>query len=128
VWLARGDVLLSRQESRADYCFEKALMLARGDWVIAWLAGRIRRYHQQLALALQMFQQALELRATHFFLWLEAGRCQQELRLVNAARLSLNQARQLNPRCREAELLLIRLDQAGPLQQLWSWIRERFRS
>jgi hypothetical protein len=75
-----------------------------------------------------MFQQALESRATHFLLWLEAGRCQQELRLVNAARLSLNQARQLNPRCREAELLLIRLDQTGPLQQLWGWIRERFRS
>ena len=28
VWLARGDVLLSRRESRADYCFEKALLLA----------------------------------------------------------------------------------------------------
>jgi Flp pilus assembly protein TadD len=126
VWLARGDVLLTRNESRADYCFEKALMLARGDWVVAWLAGRIRHYHQQLALALKMFQQALESRATHFLLWLELGRCQHELRLVNAARLSLNQARQLNPLCREAELLLIRLDQAGPLQQLWGWIRERF--
>jgi tetratricopeptide (TPR) repeat protein len=128
VWLARGDVLLTGRESRADYCFEKALMLARGDWVIAWLAGRIRHYHQQFALALKMFQQALESRATHFLLWLEVGRCQYELHLVNAARLSLNQARQLNPQCREAELLLIRLNQAGPLQQLWGWIRERFRS
>lgn len=128
VWLARGDVLLTNKEARADYCFEKALMLAHGDWVVTWLAGRIRHYHQQLALALKMFQQALELRATHFFLWLELGRCQIELRLVNAARLSLNQARQLNPHCREAELLLIRVNQAGPLDQLWGWIRERFRS
>src|SRR5258708_7586448 len=28
VWLARGDVLLARDERRADYCFEKALLLA----------------------------------------------------------------------------------------------------
>ena len=32
VWLARGDVLLARSESRADYCFEKAVQLAPGDW------------------------------------------------------------------------------------------------
>src|SRR5215470_16863378 len=36
VWLARGDVLLAREEARADYCFEKALMLAPQDWFIAW--------------------------------------------------------------------------------------------
>src|SRR6202034_462315 len=28
VWLARGDVLLARKEARADYCFDKALLLA----------------------------------------------------------------------------------------------------
>ena len=28
IWLARGDVLLAREEPRADYCFEKALLLA----------------------------------------------------------------------------------------------------
>src|SRR6266852_876559 len=28
VWLARGDVLMAREETRADYCFEKALLLA----------------------------------------------------------------------------------------------------
>src|SRR5689334_5774267 len=28
IWLARGDVLMAREETRADYCFEKALMLA----------------------------------------------------------------------------------------------------
>src|SRR5438094_8960888 len=31
VWLARGDVLLAREETRADYCFEKALLLAPHD-------------------------------------------------------------------------------------------------
>jgi hypothetical protein len=32
VWLARGDVLLARSERRADYCFEKALLLSPCDW------------------------------------------------------------------------------------------------
>src|SRR5277367_5120352 len=31
VWLARGDVLLSRGERRAEYCFEKALTQAPKD-------------------------------------------------------------------------------------------------
>src|SRR3954447_17728193 len=52
VWLARGDVLLAREEQRADYCFEKALLLAPRDWFTAWLAARIRHYHEQFVLAL----------------------------------------------------------------------------
>src|SRR3989449_10002154 len=40
VWLARGDVMLARKEQRADYCFEKALLLAPRDWFIGWLAAR----------------------------------------------------------------------------------------
>ena len=54
VWLARGDVLLAREEPRADYCFEKALLLAPRDWLVAWLAARIRFYYQQLALAMKL--------------------------------------------------------------------------
>src|SRR6266403_2016551 len=44
VWLARGDVLLARRETRADYCIDKAVGQAAGDWFISWLAARIRRY------------------------------------------------------------------------------------
>jgi len=54
VWLARGDVLLARKEARADYCFEKAQMLAPRDWLVAWLAARIRFYYEQFALALKL--------------------------------------------------------------------------
>ena len=39
LWLARGDVLLTRKESRADYCFDKALLLAGHAWFVAWLAS-----------------------------------------------------------------------------------------
>src|SRR6516225_7008664 len=92
VWLARGDVMLARREPRADYCFEKALLLAPRDWFIAWLAARIRYYYKQFSLALKLLQQAVELNAVHFLLWLELGRCQQALGLVSLAESSFTQA------------------------------------
>lgn len=113
VWLARGDVLLARQEHRADYCFEKALLLAPRDWLIAWLAARIRFYYQQFVLALNLLQQAIEWNAGHFLLWLEFGQCQQALGLIGPAKNSFLQARQLNPDCHEADLALLRLSRTG---------------
>src|ERR1039457_1644783 len=68
VWLARGDVMLAREEHRADYCFEKALLLAPKDWFVAWLAARIRFYYKQFVLALKLLQQAVEWNTGHFLL------------------------------------------------------------
>ena len=69
-------------EPRADYCFEKALLLAPKNWFIAWLAARIRSYYHQFVLALKLLQQAIEWNTGHFVLWLELGQCQQALGLV----------------------------------------------
>src|SRR5437879_4481486 len=104
LWLARGDVLLSRKAAHADYCFDKALLLAPRDWFIAWLAARIRYFYEQFALALKLLQMAVEWNAGHFLLWLELGHCQHALGLVGAARHSYTQAKQLNPHCSEAGL------------------------
>jgi tetratricopeptide (TPR) repeat protein len=121
VWLARGDVLLAREEARADYCFEKALLLAPGDWFIAWLAARIRYYYKQFVLALKLLQQALDLNAAHFLLWLELGQCQQALGLIGPARSSFAQAQQLNPKCSEAGFALSRLSGSGLGCRLRGW-------
>ena len=126
VWLARGDVLLAREEARADFCFEKALLLAGGDWLLAWLAARIRIYYEQFALGLKLLQQAIELNAAHFLLWLELGQCQQALGLIGPARHSFTQAQQLNPQCRNAGLALARLAHAGLAARLRGWWRRRF--
>lgn len=122
VWLARGDVMLARKEHRADYCLEKALLLAPRDWFIAWLGARIRLYYNQAVLALKLLQQAVEWNAGHFLLWLELGRAQQTLGLVGPAEHSFHLAQQLNPNCREADLALVRLTQIGLLDRaagLW---------
>jgi tetratricopeptide (TPR) repeat protein len=126
VWLARGDVLLARKESRADYCLEKALLLAPGDWVVAWLGARVRYYYKQFALALKLLQQAVELNAAHFLLWLELGRCQQALGLAGPARHSFEQARQLKPNCLEAGQAMARLSGMGVGRRLRGWWRRLF--
>jgi tetratricopeptide (TPR) repeat protein len=122
VWLARGDVLLAREETRADYCFQKAQLLAPNDWLIAWLAARIRYYYEQFALAFKLLQQAVEWNAGHFLLWLELGRCQQALGLVGPARVSFTTARQLNPQC-DAGLALGRLSETTLWHRLRGWWR-----
>jgi len=126
IWLARGDVLLAREEARADYCFEKALLLAPRDWFIAWLAARIHCFYEQFAVALRLLQKAIELNAGHFRLWLEMGQCQQALGLVGPARTSFTQARQLNPQCHEAGTALSGLSAVGVGPRLRGWWRRLF--
>ena len=125
-WLARGEVLLAREESRADYCFEKALLLAPRDWFITWLAARIRYFYKQFALALKLLQQALEMNAGHFLLWLELGNCQQALGMVGPARMSFSQAKQLNPLCQQARLGLARVSKIGLGGRMLGWWRRLF--
>src|SRR5882672_3520362 len=126
VWLAGGDVLLARKEQRADYCFQKALLLAPHDWFIAWLVARVRYHYEQFALALKLLQQALEWNTGHFLLWLELGHCQRALGLVAPAGNSFTQARQLNPQCHEARIALSNLSTTGIGPRLRGWWRQVF--
>jgi len=127
VWLARGDVMLAREEHRADYCFEKALLLAPRDWFIAWLAARIRFYYRQFVLALKLIEQAVELNTGHCRLWFELGQCQQALGLIGPAKNSFLQAQQLNPHSHEADLALVQLSQKGLGARLRGWWWQLFK-
>lgn len=128
LWLARGDVLLARREKRADYCFEKALLLAPQDWFVHWLAARIRFYYGKFALALKLAQQALTLDAGRCVTWLQLGKCQQALGLLGLAQTSFQQAVQINSWCREADLALVGLRQTGffgSLRARWNGLFSR---
>jgi tetratricopeptide (TPR) repeat protein len=127
VWLARGDVMLARKEQRADYCFEKALLLAPRDWFTLWLAARIRVYYKQFVLALKLLQQAVEWNTGHFLLWLELGQCQQELGLISAAGNSFTQAYQLNPQCLAASRASDQLSKTGFWPRARDWGRQLFK-
>jgi tetratricopeptide (TPR) repeat protein len=126
VWLARADVLLARKESRADFCIEKALQFAPGDWFVAWLAARIHLYYEQFVSALKLLQQAVEWNATHFLLWFQLGECQEALGFMGPAAISFAQAKQLNPRYNAASLRLVRLSSAGFSSRFLGWWRRIF--
>ena len=126
VWLARGDVLLARAEQRANYCFEKALLLAPGDWFTLLLAARIRMYYEQFILALKLIQQAVALNPGHFLVWLEQGHCQRELGMVGAAENSFKQAHELNPHCQQAGDALHRISKTGIIARWRGKLRELF--
>jgi tetratricopeptide (TPR) repeat protein len=93
---------------------------------VAWLGARIRYYYKQFALALRLLQQAVELNAGHFLVWLELGRCQQALGLAGPARHSFEQARQLKPNCQAAGLALVRLSGMGLGPRARGWWRQLF--
>jgi Flp pilus assembly protein TadD len=125
VWLARGDVLLAREEQRADYCFEKALLAAQGDWFVLWLGARIRAFYEQFSHALKLLQEAIQINPGHFLLWLDLGRCQEVLGLLNAAQFSYKQALELNPSC-QARQAISQLAGSGLGFRIKSWWRRAF--
>jgi len=117
------DVLLAREETRADYCFEKAQLLAPRDWFIAWLAARIRYFHEQLALAMKHLQRRWN--GTPDILFYAGARpLPARARARSPARVSFTQAKQLNPACREASLGLVTLSQTNLLP---GWLRRLFK-
>lgn len=109
IWLARGDVLLARKEKRAEYCFEKAVLLARDCWLWPWLASRINIFYAQTAQALKFAQQALALDAARAIIWQQLGRCEAALGLSSKAQQSFERARELDRSCPELEKLTLEL-------------------
>ena len=123
VWLARGDVFLARKEHRASTCFDRAHAMAPEDWFIAWLAARIHFFYERFAMALKTTLTALNLNSENDALWLQAGLCQMELSLCDAATVSFERACELNPRNRAAADALADLDQ----QTMWDRLLHRIR-
>jgi tetratricopeptide (TPR) repeat protein len=126
IWLARGDVLLAREEPRAEFCFQKALALAPTNWFFHWLASRIHFYYHKFVLALKHAQQAMALDASQAMVWVQVGLAQEALGMLTPARNSIEQALQLNPRCQAAEQALTELAESGLWAQLWGWGRRLF--
>ena len=126
IWLARGDVLLAREERRADYCFDKALHLAPQNWFIAWLAARIQYFYRQFGLALKQAQHAVEWNAGRAVVWATLGLCQKEMGMTGAARSSFEQALQLDPKCADGRRGMVELSRTGLGSQIVGWWRRLF--
>jgi tetratricopeptide (TPR) repeat protein len=119
IWLARGDVLMARKEKRAEYCFEKALLIARDHWLWPWLASRIHLFHQKSAQALKFAQQALALDAARAIIWQQLGRCELALGLESKAQQSFERARELDRDCPDLERLTLEIGKDGFFTRLF---------
>jgi Flp pilus assembly protein TadD len=118
VWLARGDVLLARKEKRADYCFEKALVLGGADWVWRWLTARVQSFYKNFARGLALAREAVATTPGETVLWLEMGRCQMGLGMSAQAHQSFEHAGQLDPESDLPRRYRVQNDNAGFLQRL----------
>ncbi len=127
VWLARADVLLACKERRAEFCVEKALALAPARWFYLWLASRMYAFHRQFARALQLAREGLESAADRAVVWLQVAECQVALGLPGAARVSCEQARQLDPDCAAGGVLraVDGVGVGGRLRGIWRRWRGR---
>lgn len=124
IWLSRADVLLARNEKKAEFCFQKAFDLAANNWLVLWLASRIMAFYQRFAAALKLARQALELDASRAVLWMQTGKCEFALGLAAQSRHSLDQARELDPGCPVENIIsqtekLTFLDKAAARWRQW---------
>jgi len=90
------------------------------------LVARVRYFYEQFAAALKLMQQAVELNAGHFLMWLELGRCQQALGFAGPATVSFNRARELNPRSDDVRAALLNVSKTGVWLRLCGWCRQLF--
>lgn len=123
IWLVRGDVQLARRERKADFSFERALLLAPRNWFVRWLAARIHYYYKKAALALRLVQEALSYDAGQVVLWLQLGLCQHALGLIPAAKASFQHAHELSAYHPEVDAALREVYRAG----FWSRVSGRWR-
>lgn len=126
VWLARGEVLLSREDSGAPYCFERAFALRPKDWMLHWLAARIHAFHRRFALALAHARRAIELAPERAIAWLEVARGESALGLSGRARQSLAQAAQLDHALPGLHSLTLELADTGLVSRLLRRLHSRF--
>lgn len=126
VWIARADVLLARKETRADYCFEKAVSLAPTNWFVRWLIARVQFHYDRIVLALKTAQEGLALDAARAVLWLQLGLCQSRLGLIDAATGSMAHAVQLNPHNPIANAALVSIPETHLATRWWSRLRHLF--
>lgn len=127
VWLSRADVLLACREQRAEFCFEKAMALAAGDWLVAWLAARIRFWYKQFTLAITFAQRAVEWNPGHAPCWMLLAQCQQSVGMVGPARESLGHVDQLRPHWEESRKMRRTVDDTGFFRRVGGGIRSMFK-
>lgn len=100
-WIARGELMVARNESLDQYCFDKAMQID-GDWLVPLEVGAIYSHYGRHAKALSRTRQAVEKAPDHAYCWYRQGVCELALGLAGAAEKSFARCLELAPRHSEA--------------------------
>lgn len=122
-WLARAEVMMRRQRRVAENCISKAFTAAANNsQVIDLTAGRVLSRAGKYPVALEYLSKAVR----HFpkapLAWYELGNCQYRMGFKKEARVTLDQALNLNPDWDQAKALMEKLD--TPFWYKWSIFRK----
>lgn len=123
-WIARGDVLLARQQKYADECFQKAVAEPGATWFERVVIARVYTHYRRFVNALQYLKEATQLEPTHGYGWFELGQCQLALGFAPSADDSFRRCLELRPDYAEAQKALDTLSRGMTLS---AWLRGLFR-
>ncbi|HEX8342814.1 MAG TPA: hypothetical protein VF624_18065 [Tepidisphaeraceae bacterium] len=123
-WLARGELMLARRESTADYCFDKAVQLD-ADWLVLLEIAEVFRHYGRRAKALVWATRTVERAPDSPHVWCRRGELEREMGLLVAAERSFRACVQLSPHHRVAGGHLLQL--ANDRRGLRNWFKRVFR-
>jgi tetratricopeptide (TPR) repeat protein len=109
-WVARGELMLARNENIDAYCFDKAAQMD-SDWLVLLEIGAIYRHYGYATKALQRIHAAVERAPDCAYCWYCQGECEVALGLNGPAEKSFAHCLQLAPKHAQARQALDDLKQ-----------------
>lgn len=94
-WLARGEVLLARQEERIESCFDRAAAEPDADWFTRIWTARIYYHYRRYTSALIAARAGVDMAPHAPFAWYVRGLCERELAMASY-RQSLERALEID--------------------------------
>lgn len=124
-WTARGEVLLARKQSTAEYCFQRAVQ-QDGHWSTSLEIGAVCVFWDYAAKAVPWLRKATEAAPEEPVVWLQLARAQRKLRQVAAARRTLQECLKIAPGNRLVHAELAELEHQSDERSWFGKIRRLF--
>jgi len=124
-WTVRGEVLLARKQSTADYCFQRAIQ-QDAHWQTPLEVGAVCLFWEHPAKSVPWFRKAAEAAPEEPIVWLQLARAQRKLGQVAAARRTLNECLKIAPGHRAVNAELAELEHRADEKSWFGKIRRLF--
>ncbi|MEN6371460.1 MAG: tetratricopeptide repeat protein [Armatimonadota bacterium] len=126
-WIARGEVLLSKNYNNAKACFAKAIELAPNDWSIRAAIGHAFRVRKSFTNAYDYFKQAVKLDSDRAACWYWLGKCAESLGEIDEAATAYKRALMVSSSYKKALDDLYKIENKGLFSRMGYAIRRLFK-